>query len=85
MKNAILYLSLMSFMFYGCDSNDESGDDTKVINPRKPNQDQVYYGDSVYIVSTHIDTVYSTGQWMDIRHAARKHRQDSIQRAKEKK
>lgn len=83
--NILLALVASTLLFYGCESDTQS-DDTKIIDPRKPiKPEQVFYGDSVYLVSKHIDTVYSYGQWIDKRAVTRKHRLDSIQRAKANK
>jgi len=79
MKGVFFILSLFFLgSIAGCaDSSDTSED--KEINPRTPQKpDREFYGDSVYIISKKIDTVYSYGQWIDMEKRNRKHRLDSI-------
>jgi hypothetical protein len=81
MKGVFIILGLFFWgSIAGCaDSSDTSED--KEINPRTPQKpDREFYGDSVYIISKKIDTVYSYGQWIDQEHIRRKRRADSLRR-----
>lgn len=77
-------LLMLNFCFLisisGCSDNSDSSNEVE-INPRIPQKpEHKFYGDSVYIISTTIDTVYSFGQWIDLERRNRKHRLDSIQK-----
>jgi len=80
---AILFFSIWFSGYYYCNKhsahNMEDDKEEKEINPRiqlKPTE--TFYGDSVYVVSKKVDTVYSMGQWIDMLKRNRKRRADSL-------
>lgn len=75
-------LAIMGGMFYlsnlkSCngDNDDSQSNEPPEINPRKEVLTHEFYGDSVYIVSKNIDTVYFIRDWVkDFRKVKEKER-----------
>jgi hypothetical protein len=67
-------IMILFFVITSC-GYDKKKEHSIEINPRlKLNEEELFYGDSVYYVSKRIDTVLSSGQWMDSLHRKYHHK-----------